>query len=155
MTTLRIVAVLLGANTIVFVIGVLGGGGSGGIERPWWLPSLWIRAAIPLAVAGGLWFGQPWAWWLAVAMCAGLLIWSGIASFVLALGGYFTQDGAAWRTLHLGLLVITWLTALALLLSGSARSVGRIEPAEFQRSPLPLLLRAPVWYARRRQGTGP
>src|SRR5947208_1253115 len=114
MTTLRIVAGLLVANTIVLVIGVLVGGGSAGIDRPWWLPSVWIRAAIPLAVAGGLWFGQPWAWWLAVAMCAGLLIWIGIASIALAPGGYFTEDGAAWRTLHLGLLVVTWLSALAL-----------------------------------------
>jgi hypothetical protein len=120
MTTLRIVAVLLVANTVMFVAGVLGGGGSKGVQRPSWLPPLWIRAGIPLAGAGGLWFGQQWAWWIAVAMCAGLLIWSGIASFVLALGGYFTEDGAASRALHVGLLVVTWLAALALLLTGSA-----------------------------------
>ncbi len=118
MTTLRMVAVLLVANTVIFVAGVLGGGGSDGVKRPFWLPPLSIRAGIPLVVAGGLWFGQPWAWWIAVPMCAGLLIWSGIASFVLALGGYFTEDGAASRALHFGLLVATWLAALALLLSG-------------------------------------
>jgi hypothetical protein len=120
MTTLRIVAVLLVANTAVLVMGVLGAGSSAGIERPLWRPSIWIRAGITLAVAGGLWFGQQWAWWIAVAMCAGLLIWSGIASFVLALGGYFTKDDAASRVLHLGLLVGTWLAALALLLSVGA-----------------------------------
>jgi hypothetical protein len=119
MTTLRIVAVLLATNTVILVAGVLGGGGTGGVKRPFWLPPLWIRAGIPLSVAGGLWFGQQWAWWIAVAMCAGLLIWSGIASFVLALGGYFTKDHAA-SALHLGLLVVTWLAALALLLSGGA-----------------------------------
>jgi hypothetical protein len=116
MTTLRIVAMLLVANTVIFVAGVLGGGGSHGVKRPFWLPPLWIRAGIPLAVAGGLWFGQEWASWIAVAMCAGLLIWSGVASFVLALGGYFTKTGAAYRVLHFSLLVATWLTALALLL---------------------------------------
>ena len=86
MTTLRIVALLLVANTAVFVVGALGGASSHGIQRPIWLPPLWIRTAIPLAVAGGLWFEQRWAWWIAVAMCAGLLLWIGVASFVLALG---------------------------------------------------------------------
>ena len=125
MTTLRIVALLLAANTAVFVVGVLGGVGSAGVERPFWFLPLWIRAGIPLAVAGGLWFGQRWAWWIAVTMCAGLLLWIGVASFVLALGGYFTKEGAALRALHLGLLVATWLAALALLLSGSGRAIGR------------------------------
>ncbi len=96
-----------------------------GVERPFWFLPLWIRAGIPLAVAGGLWFGQRWAWWIAVTMCAGLLLWIGVASFVLALGGYFTKEGAALRALHLGLLVATWLAALALLLSGSGRAIGR------------------------------
>ena len=123
MTTLRIVALLLVANTVVFVTGVLGGGGSNGMERPSWLPPLWMRIGIPLTVAGGLWFGQQWAWWTAVVMCVGLLLWTGIASLVLALGGYFAGDGAALRVLHSSLLVVTWLTALALLLSASARTL--------------------------------
>jgi hypothetical protein len=58
MTTLRVVALLLVANTVIFVAGVLGGGGKGGLKRPFWLPPLSIRAGIPLAGAGGLWFGQ-------------------------------------------------------------------------------------------------
>ena len=116
MTTLRIVAMLLVANTAIFVAGVLGGGGSHGVKRPFWLPPLWIRAGVPLAVAGGLWLGQEWAWWVAVAMSAGLLVWTGVASFVLALGGYFTKPGAAFQVLHFSLLAATWLTALALLL---------------------------------------
>jgi hypothetical protein len=120
-TTLRIVALLLVANTVIFVTGILSGGGTAGMERPFWLPSLWIRVGIPLAVAGGIWFGQQWAWWTAVAMCVGLLLWTAIASLVLALGGYFAGDGAAWRVLHCGLLVVTWLTALTLLLSASGR----------------------------------
>jgi hypothetical protein len=116
MTTLRVAAIFLVANTVIFVAGVLGGGGSDGVKRPFWLPPLWIRAGIPLAVAGGLWFGQQWAWWVAVAMTAGLLVWIGVASFVLALGGYFTKDGAAFQVLHFSLLATTWLAALALLL---------------------------------------
>ena len=125
MTTLRIVALLLLVNTAVFVLSVPRGGGAVGIERPTWLPPLWIRAGIPLIVAGGLWFGQRWAWWIAVAMCAGLPLWTGVAGFGLALGGYFAEEGAALRALHLGLLVATWLAALALLLSGSGRAIGR------------------------------
>ena len=108
---------LLVVNTVMVVVGVLGGGGSDGVKRPLWLPPLWIRAGIPLAVAGGLWFGQEWAWWLAVAMSAGLLVWIGVASFVLALGGYFTKAGAGFRVLYFSLLATTWLVALALLLS--------------------------------------
>ena len=96
MTTLRIVALLLVANTAVFVVGALGGANSHGIQRPIWLPPLWIRTAIPLAVAGGLWFEQRWAWWIAVAMCAGLLLWIGVASFVLTLGGYFSEEVRGW-----------------------------------------------------------
>ena len=118
MTTLRVVALLLVANTVIFVAGVLAGGGSHGVNRPFWLPPLWIRAGIPLAVAGGLWFGAEWAWWVGVAMTAGLLAWMGVASFVLALGGYFTKAGAAFHVLHFSLLAATWLAALALLLAG-------------------------------------
>jgi hypothetical protein len=55
-------------------------------------------------------------------MCAGLLVWGGAATFVLTLGGYFTEDGAALRALHSGLLVVTWLAALILLLSASGRT---------------------------------
>lgn len=111
MATLRIVALLLVANTAVFTVGVLGGGGSTGTERPFWLPPLWIRVGFPLTVAGGLWFGQRWAWWLAVVMCAGLLLWAVVASFFLALGGYFAEEGASLRALGIGLLVATWLAA--------------------------------------------
>lgn len=117
LTTPRIVAMLLVANTVILVTGVLKGGGSAGIKRPFWVAPLWIRVGLPLAVAGGLWYGQQWAWWTAVAMCLGLLLWSGIASLVLALGGYFAGVGAAWRILYLSLLMGTWLTALILLLS--------------------------------------
>ncbi|OLE46939.1 MAG: hypothetical protein AUG01_11245 [Candidatus Rokubacteria bacterium 13_1_20CM_2_69_58] len=125
MTTSRIVALLLVANTGVFVVGALTAGSGRSIGPPIWLPPLWLRAGIPLAVAGGLWFGQRWAWWAAIVMCAGLLLWVGVASFVLGLGGYFTEEGAALRALHLGLLVATWLAALGLLLSGSSRAIGR------------------------------
>jgi len=117
LTTSRIVALLLVATIVILVAGVLKGGGSAGIKRPSWFPPLWVRVALPLAVAGGLWSGQQWAWWTAVAMCLGFLIWSGTASLVLALGGYFAGAGAAFRILHLSLLMGIWLTALALLLS--------------------------------------
>jgi hypothetical protein len=116
MTTLRVVAMLLVANSVILVAGVLGGGGSRGSRRPIWISPLWIRAGVPLAVAGGLWFGQEWAWWAGVAMTAGLLAWMGVASFVLALGGYFTMPGAAFQVLYFCLLAATWLTALVLLL---------------------------------------
>ncbi len=116
MTTLRIAAMLLVANTVIFVAAVLGGGGSQGVKRPFWLAPLWIRAGVPLAVAGGLWFDQEWAWWVGVAMTAGLLAWMGVASFVLALGGYFTKPGAVFQVLYFSLLAATWLTVLALLL---------------------------------------
>ena len=115
---MQAVAMLLVANTVVLVAGALGGEGSAGVKRPVWLPPLWIRAGIPLAVAAGLWFGQKWAWWLAVTMSAGMMAWIVVASFVLALGGYFTGDGAGIRVLHSGLLAATWLAALVLLLSG-------------------------------------
>ena len=124
MTTPRIVALLLVANTIVVVAGILSGGGSRGIERPSWLPSIPVRTGIPLAVAVGLWFGQQWAWWAAVTMCAGLLLWIGIASFVLALGGYFSGEGAAVKVVHFSLLVVTWLAGLGVLLSASGRISG-------------------------------
>ena len=126
MTTPRIVALLLVANTIVVVAGVLSGGGSRGMERPSWLLAIWIRTGVPLAVAGGLWLGQQWAWWAAVAMCAGLLLWTGIASFVLALGGYFSGKGAALKVVHFSLLVVTWLAGLGMLLSASGRTSGRL-----------------------------
>jgi len=125
MMTPRIAAVLLVANTAVVVVGVLSAGGSVGIERPFWLPPLWVRAVIPLAVAGGLWLGKRWAWWIAVTMCGGELLWVGVASVIVALGGYFTGGGAVLRALHVGLLVGTWLAALALLLSRPGRAKGR------------------------------
>lgn len=120
---MRIAALLLAVNSIVLVAGVVTGG-SMGAKRPWWVPSVWIRAGVLLVVAGGLWYGQPWAWWIAVAMCVGLLLWTGIASVVLALGKYFAGEGAVLRLLHVGLLVGTWLAALAILLSPSGRLSG-------------------------------
>jgi len=48
MTTTQIAAMLLVANTALFVAGAVGGGKSEGVERPRWLPPLWARAAIPL-----------------------------------------------------------------------------------------------------------
>jgi hypothetical protein len=54
-------------------------------------------------------------------MTAGLLAWMVVASFVLALGGYFTMPGAAYQVLYFWMLAATWLTALAMLLfSGRA-----------------------------------
>ena len=120
---MRIAAVLLAVNSVVLVIGVITGGGMGA-KRPWWVPSIWIRAGLPLVVAGGLWYGQAWAWWTAIAMCVGLLLWTGIASVVLAFGRYFAGDGAVMRILHVTLLVGTWLTALAILLSPSGRLIA-------------------------------
>ena len=116
MTTLRIAAMLLVANSVILVAGVLGGGGRRRATRPIWISPLWIRAGVPIAVAGGLWVGQEWAWWAGVAMTAGLLAWMVVASFVLALGGYFTMPGAAYQVLYFCLLAATWLTALAMLL---------------------------------------
>jgi len=125
-TTPRVVALLLVANTVAIVAGALALGGTSthGIQRPIWLPPLWLRSTIPLAVAGGLWFEERWAWWIAVTMCAGLLLWTGVASFLLALGGYFSGDGVTLATLHLALLVATWLAAFGLLLSRSGRTIG-------------------------------
>lgn len=126
LTIPRIAALLLIANSVVLLTGVISRG-TRGVDRPWWVPSIWIRVGIPIAVAGGLWYGQPWAWWTAVAMCVVLLLWTGIASLLLVPGGYFAGDGAALRVLHEGLLVGTWLTALAMLLSASGRIIGSTE----------------------------
>jgi hypothetical protein len=126
MTTWRAAALLLAINTTVFVIGIVFGGSSVGADRPGWLPPVWFRAAAPLVIAAGLWLGHRWAWWLAVVICAAELLWTGLASLVLTLGGYFGGERAAWRTIHVGMLVATWLIALALLLSPSARAVGRL-----------------------------
>jgi hypothetical protein len=125
MTAWRIAALMLVANTVVFVIGMAVGGSDAGTARPSWLPPVWLRATIPLAVAAGLWFGHRWAWWVAIVGCSVFLLWAGLASVVLGLGGYFTGERVGFRTLHLGLLLATWLAALALLLSGAGRAVGR------------------------------
>jgi hypothetical protein len=124
MTTWRVAALLIVLNTTLFVIGMTIGGSNIGPDRPGWLPPVWFRIAAPLAVAGGLWFGHRWAWWIAIAMSAVLILWMGSASLVLAFGGYFTGQGAASRAMHFGLLLGTWLAALALLLSGPDRAVG-------------------------------
>jgi len=58
-------------------------------------------------------------------MGAGELLWVGVATFIVALSGYFTGGGAVLRALHVGLLVGTWLAALALLLSSPGRVMGR------------------------------
>lgn len=125
MTAWRIAALMLIANTAVFVTGMAMGGSDAGLARPSWLPPVWIRAMVPLAVAGGLWFGHRWAWWATIVGCSVLLLWTGLASVVLGLGGYFTGEGIGFRALHFGLLVATWLAALSFLLSGSARAAGR------------------------------
>ena len=122
----RTAAVVLALNTAVFVIGMALGGGSAGAERPAWLPPVWFRGAAPLVVAAGLWLGHRWAWWLGVVMCSMFILWAGFTSLVLVLGGYFGAEGAAWRTVHLSLLLATWLAALVLLLSPGARAVGRL-----------------------------
>jgi hypothetical protein len=124
--TWRAAALLLAINTVVFLTGIALGGTSAGGDRPAWLPPVWFRAGAPLLVAGGLWLGYRWAWWLAVVMCSVLLLWTGFASLFLALGGYFGGEGAASRTIHMGMLLATWLAALALLLSPGARTVGRL-----------------------------
>jgi hypothetical protein len=59
-------------------------------------------------------------------MCSVLLLWTGLASLGLAFGGYFVGEGAALRTVHLGMLLATWLAALALLLSPAGRAMGRL-----------------------------
>lgn len=125
MPRVRIVALLLVVNTAVFVAGMAFGGAVAGADRPIWLPPVWLRAGIPLAVAVGLWFGNRWARWVAAAMCTVHLLWAGIASIVLTLGGYFTGDGVVFRAIHAGLLTGTWLAALALLLFGTGRTSER------------------------------
>jgi len=45
---------------------------------------------------------------------------------MLAPGGYFGGQGAASRSVHLGMLVATWLAVLVLLLSPGGRAVGRL-----------------------------
>lgn len=123
LTTPRIAGLLLVVNSVVLVTGIISAR-TGGMARLFWLPSMWIRVGIPLAVAGGLWYGQQWAWWTAVAMCVGLVLWAGISTLVLALGGYFVGQGATLRILHFSLLVGTWLAALVLLVSASGRVIG-------------------------------
>ena len=125
MTAHRIAAMLLAANAIVTIIGSVGGGGNGQIERPMWLPSIWTRVAIPLIVGLGLWLGQRWAWWLAVAMCTGLLLWAGVASLMLTRGGFFTEAGATATDRVSRFLDGHMLTALALLLSPTGCMIGR------------------------------
>jgi hypothetical protein len=126
MTTWRAAAVLLAINTVVFLLGIALAGSSAGADRPGWLPPVWFRAAGPLVIAAGLWLGYRWAWWLGVVMCSVLLLWTGLASLVLAFGGYFGGEGAASRTVHLSMLLATWVAALALLLSPGARAMGRL-----------------------------
>ena len=125
-TTWRAAAVLLVINTMVFVIGIALGGNSAGVDRPGWLPPVWFRAGAPLVVAGGLWLGHRWAWWVTVLMCSVLSLWTAFASLFLALGGYFAGEGAASRAVHLGMLLATWLAALALLLAPAARAASRL-----------------------------
>ena len=85
-------------------------------ERPAWLLPFWIRAAIPLTVATGLWFDQVWAWWVAVVMSAGMITLQVLAGCVLALGGHFTKAEWEPRLIHFVLFAAVWTTALALLL---------------------------------------
>lgn len=115
---LRIAAILLAANAVILVLGVLTAGGrpQGTPERPAWLPPLWLRAAIPLVVALGLWFGQPWAWWIAVPMSALMLAWSALSVSMLALGGFFSERTGS-RAVYMGSMTATWVGVLALLLA--------------------------------------
>ena len=69
MTTVQLAALLIVANSSIFLAGRFGPP-SLGMARPSWLPPVWVRAALPLAVAGGLWTGHSWVWWAAVAMSA-------------------------------------------------------------------------------------
>ena len=121
MTALRVAALLLVMNAAVLVAGAFAGGGGPATEGPTWLPPLWLRSSILLVVAAGLWFGLRWAWWCGVVICSALVLWIGIASLLLGLGGYFTGEGAGFRAVHLGLLLGTVLGALALLVSGPGR----------------------------------
>jgi hypothetical protein len=124
LTAWRLAALFLILSSVVFVIGLKRSDGNIGPDRPRWLPPVWIRAGMPLAVAGGLWFGQRWAWWLATVLCGAMIVWFSAAVLVLALGGYFAVQGAAARAIHLGMLLGTWLAALVLLLWGGVRSIG-------------------------------
>ena len=114
MTTVQLAALLIVANTSIFLAGRFGSP-SLGLARPSWLPPVWVRAALPLAVAGGLWTGHSWVWWAAVAMSAGMLAWMGIASFLLTLGGFFTKQPR--RVAVFGVMAALWAVSLALLLS--------------------------------------
>jgi len=115
MTAVQTAALLIVANTSIFLAGRFGLRPSLGIPRPFWIPSVWVRSALPLAVAGGLWFGHSWVWWAAVAMSAGMLAWMGIASCLLALGGFFTKQPR--RVAVFGVMAALWAGSLALLLS--------------------------------------
>jgi hypothetical protein len=115
MTAPQLAALLIVANTSIFLAGRFGLPPSLGTARPSWLPPVWVRAALPLAVAGALWSGQSWAWWAAVAMSAGMLSWMGIASCLLALGGFFTKQPR--RVALFGAMAALWAGALTLLLS--------------------------------------
>ena len=126
MTSWRMAALLLALNTLVFLSGMAVGGSSVGADRPSWLPPVWFRAGAPLVIAAGLWLGYRWAWWLALMMCSVFLLWTGLASLVLGFGGYFVGEGAAFRTLHLSMLLATCLAVFVLLLSRAARSMGRL-----------------------------
>jgi hypothetical protein len=122
MTIWRAAAVLLAINAMVFVAGIAFGGATPDVERPRWLPPVWFRAAVPLAVAVGLWLGHRWAWWTAIVMCSVEALWTAFALLFLAVGGYFAGEGAASRMFHVGLLLATGLAVVALLMSPAARS---------------------------------
>jgi hypothetical protein len=110
-------AALLAVNAVIGVIGALPNArrADAAVRRPVWLPPRWVRAAIPLAVAAGLWFRQPWAWWAAVAISAGMLAWTAIACSMLALGGFFSTR-SPWRLAYVAALAVTWIGVLVLLL---------------------------------------
>jgi hypothetical protein len=118
MTVLKMAALVLAINAAIGVIGVLtfGHRADDVVRRPTWLPPLWVRGAIPLAVAVALWFGQPWAWWVAVAMSIVMVARTTVASSMLAFGGFFAERTAS-RIVYIGSLAVTWIGVLALLLS--------------------------------------
>ena len=133
MMALRIAAALLAVNALVFLAGLQRGGDTQDMVRPSWLPPLWLRAAIPLVIAGGLWPGHRWAWWLAGVLCSFDVLVIGLASSMLIPTGYFTGEGSGIRAAHFGLLLGTWVARLILVLSKPARAAALADLTAHQR----------------------
>ena len=119
MTAFQAAAILLTVNAVISVLGVRAFGtrsSEAAIRRPAWLPPLWVRAAVTLTIAAGLWFSEPWAWWMAIAISAAMILWTAVASLLLALGGFF-RGQAMSRGVYIGSLAATWIGVLAALLT--------------------------------------